>query len=164
MARTERDPAATGETEPSQPAVTVARALSWAPGSSVPAPDAERLLSEGLVVTFSAPLAAESVADVAGELVTCLYLPRRPGMPAIPLFGTAAVDGARLIWHADPASLGALREASGLPEGRLVVDITCDHLLDENMQPVAGSIALLRTGPGPAVPGGLLRTWVNVSG
>jgi hypothetical protein len=164
VARTERDPAAAAQAEPSQPTVTVARALSWEPLSPVPARDAERLLSEGLVVTFSAPLAAESVADVASELVTCLYLPRRPGMTAIPLFGTAAVDGVRLIWSADPASFSALREASGLPEGRVVVDIACDHLLDENMRPVAGSIAVLRNGPGPAVPGGLLRTWVNVSG
>jgi hypothetical protein len=155
VARTERDPAAAAQAEPSQPTVTVARALSWEPLSPVPARDAERLLSEGLVVTFSAPLAAESVADVASELVTCLYLPRRPGMTAIPLFGTAAVDGVRLIWSADPASFSALR---------VVVDIACDHLLDENMRPVAGSIAVLRNGPGPAVPGGLLRTWVNVSG
>jgi hypothetical protein len=130
----------------------------------MPAPDAERLLREGLVVTFSAPLAAGPAAQVADALVTCLYLRRPPAPAVLPLFGTAAVDGPRLVWRAEPAALEALRAGDGLPEGRVLVDVACDYLLDENGQPVAGGTAGLRDGPEPAAPGGLLRTWLNVGG
>jgi hypothetical protein len=142
------------------------RAVSWNPATPVPEATALKLLTS-LEIAFTAPLAPGNEFLAAAAWVR--FAPPTPAattaaptlQPILALHGSLVVSGTTLAWRlADPAAAVSTALRTG---GLILVDVDCDYIFDANGATVSGSASLLAGGKPPVRPGGIFRTWIQVS-
>jgi Collagen triple helix repeat (20 copies) len=140
--------------------VTFLKSLSWAPLGPVSASEAAAILGDARL-TFSADLDREVVHTVEPLAIHVWALPSALAGPVRALPRKVSLSGSDLglTISLDNQTAAELQEAGGV----VLIDLTCDLLLDRQGQPVSSS-------PGPAVldrtepllPGGILRVGLVV--
>ena len=146
-------------------AVATIEALNWDPRAPIAVVDAMTLL-QNLQLTFTEAL-GEANAFLAHS-VWVRFCPADPGaqrratIPSIVgLHGTPSIADRVLGWGMTESST---RVQSALSKGGLIlVDVDCDYLEDASGAPVSGSGAALAGIPASGAPGGIFRTWIQVS-
>jgi hypothetical protein len=139
--------------------------VNWNPNASVAAAEALTLL-QSLQFTFT-----QALADANVFFANCVWVrwcPADPGSqrratipPVLGLHGTPSTADFVLTWTMTESPA---RVQGGLSKGGLVlIDIDCDYLEDATGAQVSGSAAALAGITGPAVPGGIFRTWIQVA-
>jgi hypothetical protein len=88
--------------------------------------------------------------------------PNEAGSTIRGLDGSAQADGEQVIWTADDNAAGMVVELLAQLGGRLVIDLNCDVVLDDQGQPASASWTSLFGNHLPR-PGGIMRTWIQVA-
>lgn len=136
--------------------------LSWDPFENLPARLAARQLRSGLVFTFDRPIQPEMVKRCARTAVEVWLRTNEAGSPVRGVLGLAQADGEQVIWTVDDNAAGMVQEFTAQMGGRLVIDLNCDVVLDDQGQPVSASWTSL-FGTHLPRPGGIMRTWLEIT-
>ena len=136
--------------------------LSWDPFEGLPARLAARQLRTGLVFTFDRPIQVELVKRCAQTAVEVWLRTNEDGTPVRGVRGIAQGDGEQVIWTADDNAAGMIMEFAAQLGGRLVIDLNCDVVLDDQGQPASASWTSLFGTHRPR-PGGIMRTWLEIT-
>jgi hypothetical protein len=138
--------------------------VNWDPRTPVPLAEAAKLL-ESLEFLFTAALAPANPFLAQAVWVRCVPVPA-PGIaapsaqPVVGLVGTASISGDILAWKTAeaPVVITALRTG-----GVILIDLDCDYVQDSTGAAVSGSAARLAGIASAIRPGGIFRSWIEVS-
>jgi hypothetical protein len=142
------------------------RAVNWNPRTAVPLATAIKTLTQ-LEIAFTAALGAESPFLPGAMWVR--FVPPTPVAtaaaptlaPVLALHGTTAISGNLVIWKLADATATVQNSLKG--GGLVLIDLDCDYVVDANGVDVSGSAAILASEKPPVRPGGIFRTWIQVT-
>ena len=147
--------------------LTMIRAVNWNPRTPIPIPTAIKVL-ESLEFQFTAAL-GPATAFLPGAIWIRL-VPPTPAATAAPtlapvlaLHGTTTISNNLVVWRLSDATAtltNALKSGGG---GLILVDLDCDYIVDSTGADVSGSAGILAGQKPPVRPGGIFRTWIQVS-
>jgi hypothetical protein len=81
--------------------------------------------------------------------------------PVLALHGATTIQNNLVIWQlADSTATVQYALRSG---GLILVDLDCDYIVDATGADVSGSAGILAGQKPPVRPGGIFRTWIQVS-
>jgi hypothetical protein len=81
--------------------------------------------------------------------------------PVLALHGTTTISNNLVVWQlSDPAAAVTNALKSG---GLILIDLDCDYIVDSTGADVSGSAGILAGQKPPVRPGGIFRTWIQVS-
>jgi hypothetical protein len=148
--------------------LTMIRAVNWNPRTPVPIPTAIKVL-ESLEFQFTAAL-GPATAFLPGAIWIRLVPPAPTATVAAPtlapvlaLHGTTTISNNLVVWRLSDATAtvtNALKSGGG---GLILVDLDCDYIVDSTGADVSGSAGILAGQKPPVRPGGIFRTWIQVS-
>jgi hypothetical protein len=137
----------------------VLKGISWEPTQTFSRGDAVDQLQR-LVFEFDRNLRPDEVKRRNGEVAVVWFRP--VGAGAVIAVDTASgVDGNILLVRCSDEDVK--RAVEGANAGTFVIDVNCDVVLDEQMQPVSSCMTGL-IGTHVPRPGGIMRTWLSVRG
>jgi hypothetical protein len=145
--------------------LTTVKAVNWNPRTAIPFAEAVKTLSP-LEIEFTAAL-GPGTPFLAGAMwvrlvPTATATVAAPTLsPVLALHGTTTIQNTLVIWQlADPTATvqNALRNG-----GLILVDLDCDYIVDANGADVSGSAGIMAGQQPPVRPGGIFRTWIQVS-
>jgi hypothetical protein len=148
--------------------LTMIRAVNWNPRTPLPIPTAIKVLSS-LQFAFTAAL-GPATPFLPGAILVRLVPPTPTATAAAPtlapvlaLHGTTTISNNLVIWQLSDAGAtvtNALKSGGG---GLILIDLDCDYIVDSTGADVSGSAAILAGQKPPVRPGGIFRTWIQVS-
>jgi hypothetical protein len=142
------------------------RAVNWNPRTPIPIPTAIKVLSS-LQFAFTAAL-GPATPFLPGSVWVRLVPPApiatvaAPTLaPVLALHGTTTIANNLVVWQL--SDLGATVTNALKSGGLILVDLDCDYIVDSTGADVSGSAAILAGQKPPVRPGGIFRTWIQVS-
>jgi hypothetical protein len=143
------------------------RAVNWNPRTPVPIATAIKVLS-ALEFQFTAAL-DPATPFLPGALWVRLVPPTPTATTAAPtlapvlaLHGTTTISNNLVVWQLSDAA-ATVQTALRLG-GLILVDLDCDYIVDSTGADVSGSAGILAGQKPPVRPGGIFRTWIQVTG
>ena len=146
--------------------LTMIRAVNWNPRTPVPIATAIKVLSS-LQFQFTAAL-GPATPFLPGALWVRLVPPTPTATTAAPtlapvlaLHGTTTISNNLVVWQfSDAAATVQTALRSG---GLILIDLDCDYVVDSTGADVSGSAGILAGQKPPVRPGGIFRTWIQVT-
>ena len=146
--------------------LTMIRAVNWNPRTVIPIATAIKLLSS-LQFAFTAAL-GPATPFLPGAVWIRLVPPTPTATTAAPtlapvlaIHGTTTISNNLVVWQLSDA---AATVQTGLRLGGLIlIDLDCDYIVDSTGADVSGSAGILAGQKPPVRPGGIFRTWIQVS-